>query len=168
MKWILLALMMAATVSAIEHDDLRILMLGYMEGLEIAEDHPTLLACVDDSISAAWDKSYWEVKNMTDDDWKSQAKTLLTFVSFINPTLNSLAMLIGCSTGEINTMNKRFKYWAEHPEELTTRAMNNLDLITDVLKDFAAQWDTATYTAAGKLAGGLVNMVFIKEGAIKA
>ncbi len=160
-SWILLLLAATAMAGpAIEHDDLRTLTLGYLDGLEINEEHTKLLACVDDTIGPSWEKLVSEIKKVK--SWEDKTAVLLAFVAFLEPTFASVGALTPCSSGEIGQINSRFKYWAEHAEELATRTMDNLDMIADGLRDLDEQWTATRYVEVGKLAGSLLRWIFIK------
>ncbi len=164
MKWAWLLLSLVAVVSAIEHDDLRKLMLGYIQGLEITEDLYELIHCIEDNLGTRWDKSIEEMKKVK--EWTDKPQTLLAFVAFIDPAFASLADMIPCSKGEIGKISEQFRNWAQHPDNLVKQAMENVDIIADSLRDVLANLEKeggADYVEAGNVAGALVHWVFLKQ-----
>ena len=159
MKWILTLLAIVAVVSAIDHDDIRKLMVGYFDGLNIKEDVYELLKCTDGAIGVSWDRALDEIKKVS--DWKNKPSVMLAFSAFVEPALSSLAMVLTCSSGEIEQIGEKIRKIISNPEELAKKITDNLDIIGDALRDFNTSWNAADYIEAGKVSGALILWTFI-------
>ena len=161
MKWIWIAFALFAAVSAIDHDDLRKLTIGFIDGIEILEDKTRLIACIEDHIGLFWDSSVKEITKIQ--DGKDPTMVLLAFTSLLSPTLGTLALLTPCSKGEIDRISEHVKHMVYNPDELLLKTHQNIDMIKDSLKDFLVKWEQSDFVEAGRVSGAIVNWIFVKE-----
>ncbi len=167
MKWICLAMLLVTSVCVVspslDHDDLRSLILGYLDGLEIMEDHNKLLGCLDDSLIAPWNEFIAKLKTI--DNWNDKIKLMYAFAVFTIPALTSLGTILPCSKTEIANIYSRIKVLVNTPGELTKRVIMNIDVVIQSFQAFLQYIAVPNIFEAGNIAGGLVNFIFLNKAA---
>ena len=163
MKWVWIALVMALSVQGekvgLDHDDLRSLMLGCLDGLQITEDRTTLLRCLDDSVLTPWNEFLSQLKLIK--DWTNKVQLLYAFALFTVPSITSLGLLMPCSDEEIAKIYVKIKAVMDIPGELTKRVVTNADAVAQSFQGFLMQATNNNYVDAGYIAGTLMNFIMI-------
>ncbi len=140
------------------HEELSAFMAGYVGALKISSKNSSSLvsSCIDDSVSSLWLKATSIFDEAQEANWTSPTTALNAFASLVTPAIESLGSLIPCANNEISAAYSRISALLGDEKALERRVTENLDVISQALREMEEHWRRSDSAHVGKVLGALI------------
>ena len=158
MKFVWILLVLSQTIYAMDHDELIVLTIGFLDTIKQSEDPYVVLPCLDFDLTTKWDNAIASLSNLT--QYSNKAEILVGFSDIIGPLIIEVVELSECPSESLKNLVLIIKKWGYNYKELVKKIYDMQKMVLNNLLDIKNSTSNNNYEMAGTEIGLLTNLIF--------
>ena len=156
MIWsVLVLILLGAVASAMNLEELKLMMTGYIKGLKI-ELKDDFFPCLDLQVAEIWDASLVELEKVK--KWTEPFELLYGFAAFLEPAIRSLGMFPPCDKKNVTEpIIIKIQALVAIKDELIKKILDKQNDLIPLITNFITEFKGKNFQNSGEKSGDIIS-----------